>query len=59
MLNKSMLALSLLGVLAAVVPASAAAIGVVAVPAPLIGVGAVASVATAGAWIATRVFLKR
>ena len=59
MLNKSVLVLGLLGLLTAVGPASAAAIGVVQVPVPLIGVGAVAFAATGGALIFARVFSKR
>jgi hypothetical protein len=59
MINKSVLVLGLLGLLTVVGPASAAAIGVVSVPVPLIGVGAVALAATAGALIISRVFSKR
>ena len=55
MLNKSTVALSLLALVAGIAPA-AAAVG--AAPVPLIGVG-VGAVATAGAVILARVYLKR
>jgi hypothetical protein len=55
MSNKSTLVLSLLVLFAGIAPAAAAQ----AAPIPLIGVGALASAATAGAFVAARFFSKR
>jgi hypothetical protein len=56
MLNRYTVALSALGLLIGILPAAAAPVGA---PIPLIGVGAVASAAVAGAMVVTRLFMKR
>jgi hypothetical protein len=55
MLNRYTVALSALGLLIGILPAAAAPVA----PIPLIGVGAVASAAVAGAMVVTRLFMKR
>jgi hypothetical protein len=56
MLNKSTLALSLIVLLGGLAPALADPVGA---PIPVIGVGAVASAAVAGAMVVTRFFMKK
>jgi hypothetical protein len=55
MINKSTLILSLLALIGGIAPAAALA----PAPAPLIGVGALASAATAGALVVGRLLSKR